>query len=197
MEEMTDPLLRFTRLLEEARATPAIAEPTAMTVASVDAQGRPSARIVLLKGVDARGLVFYTNFESRKGRELTARPDVACVFWWHPLEAQVRIEGAAARVSDQEADAYFASRPRGSQLGAWASQQSRPLASRSDLEESLAEVTAHFERNSVPRPPYWSGFLITPRAIEFWKNMPSRLHHRERYERAAPGEPWRVQLLNP
>ena len=194
---MEDPIERFAGLLHQAGNTPAIPEPTAMTLATTDAAGRPSARVVLLKGVDARGLVFYTNFESRKGRELSARPEAACVFWWHPLEAQVRFEGTVSRVSDAEADAYFASRARGSQLGAWASSQSRPLAARQDLDRQLAEVTARFEGCEVTRPPHWGGFLLTPRAVEFWKNMPNRLHLRERYEREAPGQPWRLGLLNP
>ena len=192
-----DPLARFSTLLAEAKSHPQIPEPTAMTVASVGEGGRPSARILLLKGSDARGLVFYTNLQSRKGRELLSHPHVACVFWWHPLEVQVRFEGTAAQVGGPEADAYFASRPRGSQLGAWASDQSRPLASRADLEAKLAEVTARYDGKPVPRPPHWSGFLLTPSVIEFWKNQPSRLHLREVYSRESPQAPWRMQLFNP
>src|SRR5256885_1800486 len=136
-----DPLQRFRALLERARATPGIVEPTGMTLATVGADGRPSARVVLLKDADEDGLVFYTNLQSRKGREALARPEVALLFWWGPLETQVRFEGPAERVSDEEADAYFATRARGSQLGAWASSQSSPPASRPDLTAQLAEVT--------------------------------------------------------
>jgi pyridoxamine 5'-phosphate oxidase len=192
-----DPIQRFIALLERARATPQIAEPTAMTVATVGADGRPSARVVLLKGADEDGLVFYTNLASRKGREALARPEVALVFWWAPLESQVRFEGGAERVSDEEADAYFATRPRGSQLGAWASQQSRPLSSREELEARLAELTDRFEGMPVPRPPFWSGLRVRPVAVEFWKNRPNRLHERELYTRQKPGAPWFVTLLNP
>src|SRR5438132_963800 len=192
-----DPIQRFLALLERARATPQIAEPTAMTLATVGADGRPSARVVLLKGADEDGLVFYTNLESRKGREALARPDVALVFWWGPLESQVRFEGRAERVSDEEADAYFATRPRGSQLGAWASAQSSPIATRAGLEAKLAEVTEKFEGMPVPRPPNWSGLRVKPLTVEFWKNRADRLHERELYTREKPGAPWSVRLLNP
>jgi pyridoxamine 5'-phosphate oxidase len=192
-----DPLQRFLALLEKARANERIVEPTAMTLATVDARGRPSARLVLLKDADEDGLVFYTNLDSRKGREALARPDVALVFWWGPLESQVRFEGRAERVSDEEADAYFATRARGSQLGAWASAQSRPLASRGELEAKLAEVTEKFEGMPVPRPPHWSGLRVRPLSIEFWRSRPNRLHERELYTREKPGAPWSVQLLNP
>src|SRR5438128_11716994 len=148
-----DPLQRFLALLERARGTPGIVEPTAMTLATVGADGRPSARVVLLKGADEDGLVFYTNLESRKGREALARPDVALLFWWPPLESQVRFEGRAERVPEEEADAYFATRARGSQLGAWASAQSRALASREELEAKLAEVNEKCEGMAGPRPP--------------------------------------------
>jgi len=192
-----DPLQRFLALLERAKATPHIVEPTAMTLATVGADGRPSARVVLLKDADEDGLVFYTNLDSRKGREALARPDVALLFWWGPLESQVRFEGRAERVSDEEADAYFATRARGSQLGAWASAQSRPLASRAELEGKLAEVTEKFEGMPVPRPPNWSGLRVKPLAVEFWRNRPDRLHERELYTREKPGAPWSVRLLNP
>ena len=168
-----------------------------MTLATVGADGRPSARVVLLKDADEDGLVFYTNLESRKGREALARPDVALLFWWGPLESQVRFEGRAERVSDEEADAYFATRARGSQLGAWASSQSSPLASRAALTAQLAEVTEKFEGMPVPRPPHWSGLRVKPLSVEFWKNRPDRLHERELYTREKPGAPWAVQLLNP
>jgi pyridoxamine 5'-phosphate oxidase len=192
-----DPLQRFAGLLATARNTPGILEPTAMTLATVAADGRPSSRIVLLKGVDERGLVFYTNYRSRKGREILARPDVALVFHWQPLEVQVRFEGRAVPVDPAEADAYFASRPRGSQLGAWASQQSDELASRAQLEAQLAEATARFEGKPVPRPPHWSGFRVAPLSIEFWKNRQNRLHERDLYERATPEAPWSMKLLSP
>jgi len=192
-----DPLQRFLALLERARGTPGIVEPTAMTLATVGADGRPSARVVLLKGADEDGLVFYTNLESRKGREALARPDVALLFWWGPLESQVRFEGRAERVVDEEADAYFATRARGSQLGAWASAQSSPLASRAELTAKLAEVTEKFEGMPVPRPPHWSGLRVKPLTVEFWKNRADRLHERELYTREKPGAPWSVQLLNP
>ncbi|MFL5312477.1 MAG: pyridoxamine 5'-phosphate oxidase [Myxococcales bacterium] len=192
-----DPLQRFLALLERARAMPGIVEPTAMTLATVGADGRPSARVVLLKDADEDGLVFYTNLESRKGRDALARPDVALLFWWGPLESQVRFEGRAERVSDAEADAYFATRARGSQLGAWASAQSSPLASRADLTAKLAEVTEKFEGMPVPRPPHWSGLRVKPLSVEFWKNRPDRLHERDLYTREKPGAPWSVQLLNP
>lgn len=192
-----DPIQRFLALLARARATPQIAEPTAMTLATVGADGRPSARVVLLKGADEDGLVFYTNLQSRKGKEALARPDVALVFWWAPLESQVRFEGPAEPVTDEDADAYFATRARGSQLGAWASAQSAPIATRAELEAKLADVTEKFEGMPVPRPPHWSGLRVRPVAVEFWKNRPNRLHERELYTREKQGAPWFVQILNP
>ena len=159
--------------------------------------GRPSARVVLLKGVDARGLVFYTNLDSRKGREIRKRGEVALVIHWAPLEVQVRVEGRAELVPDDEADEYFATRARGSQLGAWASDQSRPLRSREELEAHLAEVTERFEGKPVLRPPHWSGFLVVPSVMEFWKNRENRLHDREVYSRTASGHDWELRLLYP
>jgi pyridoxamine 5'-phosphate oxidase len=152
-------------------------------------------RIVLLKAVDERGFVFYTNHESRKGTELLAHPKTAMCFHWQPLERQVRVEGTARPVSSEEADAYFAGRARGSQLGAWASLQSRPIATRGDLEGRMAEVEARFAGGTVPRPPHWSGFRLLPHRIEFWRNMPSRLHERDVYLREAEG--WRREVLYP
>ena len=150
---------------------------------------------MLLKEFDARGFVFYTNLESRKGRQVRAHPDVAIAFYWGALEEQVRIEGVARPVTDAEADAYFASRPRGSQLGAWASTQSSTLASRGELEARLAEVEKQFEGREVPRPAHWSGRRVVPGRIEFWVGMPSRLHHRAQYERT--GEGWARRILAP
>jgi pyridoxamine 5'-phosphate oxidase len=192
-----DPIARFVELLERAKKTPAIAEPTGMTLSTVGPDGRPSARIVLLKGIDARGLVFYTNTRSRKGREIAAQPGVSLIFWWPQLESQVRFEGNAARVENAEADAYFATRPRLSQLGAWASDQSAPLRSREELEERFAELDRKYEGKPVPRPPHWSGYRVPPLAVEFWRNRPGRLHERDLYTRASPGAPWTMTLLNP
>lgn len=192
-----DPISRFIALLDQAKAVPKdqLVEPTAFSLATATPDGAPSLRIVLLKGVDERGFVFYTNLHSRKGRELSANPRVALCFHWMPLEVQVRVEGAAEPVSQSEADAYFASRDRGSQVGAWASSQSAPLAERDDLERRVAEFERRFEGQSVPRPPHWSGYRVEPERIEFWKNRLSRLHERHVYTRQADG--WRVTMLYP
>jgi len=192
-----DPIARFIALFDEVRRTPrdVLPEPNAFALGTVDASGQPSVRIVLLKTVDARGFVFYTNFESRKGRELLASKKAAMCFHWQHIETQVRVEGEDERVSDAEADAYFSSRPRGSQVGAWASQQSRTLAKPSDLDAAVAEIEARYAKVDVPRPPHWSGFLIRPRRIEFWKGMPSRLHVREVFTRSGTG--WSEERLYP
>ena len=192
-----DPIAKFIELLGRARNTPGIAEATGMTLATVGADGRPSARVVLLKGVDAAGLVFYTNFTSRKGREIEAHPDISLSFWWPQLESQVRFEGRAVKVTEADADAYFATRPRISQLGAWASHQSQPLATRSELEARFEELQRKYEGKPVPRPQHWGGYRVAPLAVEFWWNRAGRLHDRELYTRAAPGEAWKLTLLNP
>lgn len=192
-----DPLQRFSELLAKVRANPGILEPTGMTLSTVGPDGRPSARVVLLKGVDARGLVFYTNSRSRKGRELLANPNVALTFWWPQIETQVRFEGAASRVTDEESDAYFASRVRISQIGAWASQQSEDLGSRAELESRFAEVEKQYDGKTIPRPPHWFGFRVVPTVVEFWLSRPGRLHERNVYRRKSAGGEWSMKLLNP
>jgi len=192
-----DPIARFVELLERAKRTSSVADPTGMTLSTVGGDGRPSARVVLLKGIDAQGLVFYTNTRSRKGRDIAAHPDVSLSLWWPHLESQVRFEGKAALVSDAEADAYFATRPRLSQLGAWASDQSAPLRSREELEGRFAELERRYQGKTVPRPPHWSGYRVVPISVEFWWNRPGRLHERELYTRASPQGAWTRTLLNP
>ncbi len=186
---------KFGQWLDAATAS-SEPEPTAMSIASSDPGGQLSVRTVLLKEFDERGFIFYTNFQSNKGRQLLANPVCAACFHWKAMERQVLIEGSASPVSEQEADAYFASRPRGSQIGAWASNQSQPLASRSDLESKVAEYERRFSDSEVPRPPHWSGFRIAPTMIEFWQGQSSRLHDRHRYSQQADGA-WEVQRLNP
>lgn len=189
-----EPFTRFAALYEEAKvAQPK--DPNAMAVATVSAEGRPSVRIVLLKDFDERGFVFYTNHESQKGREARATKVAALNFHWPALEAQVRIEGTLEVVSDEEADAYFASRPRESQLGAWASLQSQPLPSREVLEERVVALMQKYDGQQVPRPPHWSGFRVVPDRIEFWKAHPFRMHWRENYTKAGDG--WVVGTLYP
>lgn len=174
----------FADLLEQAKQS-IDPEPTAMTVATVGRDGRPAARTVLLKGFDERGFVFYTNFSSRKGRQLATNPQAALLFHWRHLRegVQVKIEGTVEPVSAEEADAYFASRPRGSQIGAWASLQSQPLASREQFEQRYGDYEKQYEGAPVPRPPHWSGFRVVPERIEFWYGAQFRLHERQCYER--------------
>ncbi|HWH21723.1 MAG TPA: pyridoxamine 5'-phosphate oxidase [Allosphingosinicella sp.] len=190
----TDPHALFEEWLTEARAGEPN-DPEAMALGTADASGRPSVRMVLLKGHDSRGFVFYTNLDSRKGGDLAANAKAALLFHWKSLRRQVRIEGSVEGVTAEEADSYFATRSRESQLGAWASDQSRPLESRAAFEERYREVQARFEGQDVPRPPRWSGFRVVPERIEFWNDRAHRLHERRLFEREGSG--WRESLLHP
>ncbi len=192
-----DPMELFRRWLDDAFAAKergVLPEPTAMVLASVEA-GRPSARTVLLKAADERGFVFYTNYDSRKGRELAADPQAALHFGWYPLQRQVRVEGSAELVPAEESDAYFASRPRGSQLGAWASAQSSEVAGVDELRQTYAEAERRFDGGDVPRPERWGGFRVVATTIEFWQGQPSRMHDRLLYARAQHG--WTIRRLAP
>jgi pyridoxamine 5'-phosphate oxidase len=172
-------------------------DPNAMSLATVDPDGMPDVRTVLLKGIDERGFVFYTNTESQKGRELAANPKAGLLFYWKSLNRQVRVRGPVERVTPQEADAYFATRPKGAQVGAWASQQSRPLESRLAFEKAVALYAAKYAIGTVPRPPHWSGYRIVPISIEFWHDRPFRLHDRVEFSRDAFGAPWRKTRMYP
>ena len=188
-----DPFKQFHAWLREALAAE-VPEPTAMTLATVDDEGSPSARIMLLKALDERGFVFYTNYESRKGRELATRPRAALTFFWKELERQVRIEGSVEKVSAAESDEYFASRPLGSRIGAWASTQSATIASRPWLEARVKAAEAQYGE-SPPRPPHWGGFRVIPDWLEFWQGRQSRLHDRIAFTRESTG--WVVSRLSP
>jgi len=189
-----EPFDRFSAWLAEAM-TGEPNDPTAMTLATCTPDGRPSARMVLLKGHDARGFVFYTNLDSRKGEELAANAHAALLFHWKSLRRQVRIEGAVEPVSAAEADAYYATRPRQSRIGAWASDQSRPLPTRATLEGRVSEYAARYPGEDIPRPPHWSGFRVVPAYFEFWRDMPFRLHERVIFRPMADG--WATEALYP
>lgn len=189
-----DPVDRFNIAMARAEAS-GIKLPNAMSLATANAGGKPSVRMMLLKGADSKGFVFYTNLKSRKGRELEKNANVSLCFWWPVLEEQVRVEGKIKRVSDKEADEYFASRPRGSQIGAWASEQSSTLESRDGLLKQVSELEKKYHGKNVPRPPFWSGFVVEPSRIEFWFGKPDRLH--ERYLYTKQGKNWNLEQLNP
>lgn len=191
-----DPIAQFQHWFSDAIQA-SVPEPNAMTLATATPDGAPAARLVLLKGAGPDGLVFFTNYESRKAREIAANARVALVCYWHELARQVRIEGYAARVSREESEAYFHSRPRESQIGAWASRQSSPLKSRDELEQTFAAQQKEFEGREVPLPPSWGGYRVTPRVFEFWQGRANRLHDRIRYTREDEASPWRMERLAP
>ncbi|MCS3702244.1 pyridoxamine 5'-phosphate oxidase [Salinibacter ruber] len=192
-----DPIEQFQAWFDEAEDAE-LEEPNAMTLATAATDGTPSARIVLLKGLDDRGFHFYTNYESRKGTDLSQNPHAALVFLWKPLERQVRIEGTVERLPAEESTEYFHRRPRGAQMGAWASPQSRVVDSRADLEENLDTVKAEYEdEDEIPRPSHWGGYVVRPTEVEFWQGRPNRLHDRLRYRRSDPAGDWTLERLAP
>jgi len=191
-----EPFRLFAAWLDEANGSEPN-DPTAMALATVDADGMPNVRMVLMKGFDAQGFVFYTNLDSRKGQELAAHPKAALMFHWKSLRRQVRVRGRVERVTAEEADAYFATRPRLAQIGAWASKQSAPLESRMAFEKAVASYTAKYPLGTIPRPPNWSGFRIVPLGFEFWHDRPFRLHDRIEFQRGHPGESWTKTRLYP
>ena len=189
------PFKQFEKWFGEAAAAQPT-EPNAMTLATATKDGLPSARMVLLKGFDDLGFVFFTNYESQKGRELEENPQAALVFYWPELERQVRVTGEVSRVTREESEAYFQSRPVGSRLGAWASHQSQVIPNREALEKRLEELTNNYQGRDIPLPPYWGGYRLTPRVIEFWQGRPNRLHDRLRYTRQGDGR-WLIERLSP
>lgn len=191
---LPDPVEQFRRWFDEALEA-GLHEPNAMVVATATPDGYPSARVVLLKGFDGRGFVFYTNYEGRKGRELEENPRAALLFYWGELERQVRIEGPVSRTSEEESDAYYASRPRGSRLGAWASEQSRTVEGREVLEDHARSLEAEYEGREVPRPAFWGGYRVGPEVVEFWQGRENRLHDRILYSREGGG--WKIGRLQP
>jgi pyridoxamine 5'-phosphate oxidase len=190
-----DPMVQFGRWFDDAEAADLV-EPSAMTLATATAEGVPSARMVLLRGVDQRGFVFYTNYESRKAAELAANPRAALVFWWGELQRQIRVEGPVERTSQQESAAYFRTRPLGSRLSAWASPQSRVIPGRAVLDQRVAELAAGHPDGDIPLPPFWGGYRLVPEVVELWQGRPNRLHDRLRYTRSADGR-WRIERLAP
>jgi pyridoxamine 5'-phosphate oxidase len=190
-----DPMVQFGRWFDDAEAADLV-EPSAMTLATATAEGVPSARMVLLRGVDQRGFVFYTNYDSRKAAELAANPLAALVFWWGELQRQIRVEGPVERTSQQESAAYFRTRPLGSRLSAWASPQSRVIPGRAVLDERVADLAAGHPDGDIPLPPFWGGYRLVPEVVELWQGRPNRLHDRLRYTRAADGR-WRIERLAP
>jgi pyridoxamine 5'-phosphate oxidase len=190
-----DPIHQFAAWFREAEEA-AVPEPYAMTLATADGLGRPSARVVLMRGCDDRGFAFFTNYESRKGRELDANPFAALVFFWHELERQVRVEGRVERTSEAESDAYFRGRPAGARIGAWASRQSETVPSREALEDQMRQFQRRFPGEDIPRPPHWGGYRVVPDVVEFWQGRPNRLHDRLRYRRGEGGG-WLIERLSP
>lgn len=189
------PFRQFDKWFQQALAAE-LPEPNAMTLATSTLDGKPSARVVLLKGFDTSGFVFFTNYESQKGRELSENPHAALVFYWIELERQVRLSGRVSRVSVEESEEYFRSRPAGSQLGAWVSRQSQVVSGRKSLEDKLEELTQQYQTKPVPLPPYWGGYRLAPEMIEFWQGRPNRLHDRLRYT-LQPGNSWLIERLSP